>query len=446
MTKRGSTNLPQKNKPEQPAPAPATGRLQARRFQEYKSKAEREAVIQRYVLVAVVVALAIGAVLLAGAFIVDGVITPGQTVAVVNGQTLTVRDFQTRVRLERALINEQLNQGIALFAGFGLSRDEIIQQLQQTPPYSTYLSEIQVSDTLGNRILNQMIDDVLVQQEAERLGITVSDEEVQAQINDYFGYDPAALLTEPTATPEPSVTPTPFVSPTPSPVPTNTPTPEFTPTPTVTPAATNTPTPTPNATQQFETFTTNRNNFYSAIRSSAGVSDAEIDAYFRLLALRTKVRDTVLAEFPQDAPFVNVRHILVDSSERAQNIIDSLNAGDSFADLARAVSTDTGSGANGGELGWSTPDRYVEPFADAVRAAEIGAIVGPVESEFGFHVIQVRGRELRDQTDAEYEQAIEREFETYIETLRDAETAQIETFDIWTENVPADPRFVARGL
>jgi len=220
MTKRGSTNLPQKSKPEQPAPAPTTGRLQARRFQEYKSKAEREAIIQRYVVLGVLIALVVGAVLLAGAFIVDDVITPGQTVAIVNGQTLTVRDFQTRVRLERALINEQLNQGIALFAGFGLSQDEVIQQLQQTPPYSTYLSEIQVSDTLGNRILNQMIDDVLVQQEAERLGITVSAEEVQVQINDYFGYDPEAGLAESTATPEPSATPTPFVSPTPSPVPT----------------------------------------------------------------------------------------------------------------------------------------------------------------------------------------------------------------------------------
>lgn len=443
MTKRGSTNLPQKSKPNTPeTPTPQPRRL----LQEYKSKAEREAVLQRYLILGVIAALGIAVLLLLGAFIVDGVITPAQTVATVNGRTITVREFETRVRLERALINEQLNQGIALFSGFGLGRDEIIQQLQSTPPYSTYLSEIQVSDTLGNRVLNQMVEDVLVQQEAERLGISVTDEEVQTQVNEYFGFDPERGLTEPTATPEPSVTPTPFVSPTPSPVPTSTPTPEFTPTPTVTPVASNTPTPTPNPTQAFETFTTTRNDFYGIIRGSAGVSDADIDAYFRMQALRTKVRDTVLVDFPRTAPFVNVRHILVDSQERAQNILDSLNAGDSFAELARAASTDTGSGQQGGELGWGPADRYVTPFADAIRDADIGPYIGPVETEFGFHVIQVRGREDREQTDNEFEQAIAREFESYIENLRAGETTAVEIFDIWTDNVPTDPRFVARGL
>lgn len=448
MTKRGSTNLPQKSKPDVPAPAPQTrpNPLQPRLLKEYTSKAEREAVIQRWIILGTVIALVVGLVILGIAFLVDGVIVPSQAAAVVNGETITVRDFETRVRLERALINEQLNQGIALFASFGLSRDEIVQQLQSNPPYSTYLSEIQVSDTLGNRVLNQMIDDVIIRQQAEALGVSVTDEDIQNEINEYFGYDPVAAVAEPTPTTEPTASPTPFVSPTPSPVPTNTPTPEFTPTPTVTPLATNTPVPTPGPTQRYETFTSNRDGFYAALRSQAGVSDAEINAYFATRALRNKLRDTVFAETPRTAPFVNARHILVDSEELALELIDGLNAGESFAQLARTVSTDTGSGAQGGELGWSSPDNYVEPFADAVREAEIGALIGPVSTQFGWHIIQVRGREDREQTDAEYERSLDLEFEDYVDELRSSDTVTVEVFDIWVDNVPAEPRFIPRGL
>lgn len=448
MTKRGSTNLPQKSKPDVPAPAPQTrpNPLQPRLLKEYTSKAEREAVIQRWIILGTVIALVVGLVILGIAFLVDGVIVPSQAAAVVNGETITVRDFETRVRLERALINEQLNQGIALFASFGLSRDEIVQQLQSNPPYSTYLSEIQVSDTLGNRVLNQMIDDVIIRQQAEALGVSVTDENIQNEINEYFGYDPVAAVAEPTPTTEPTASPTPFVSPTPSPVPTNTPTPEFTPTPTVTPLATNTPVPTPGPTQRYETFTSNRDGFYAALRSQAGVSDAEINAYFATRALRNKLRDTVFAETPRTAPFVNARHILVDSEELALELLDGLNAGESFAQLARTVSTDTGSGAQGGELGWSSPDNYVEPFADAVREAEIGSLIGPVSTQFGWHIIQVRGREDREQTDAEYERSLDLEFEDYVDELRSGDTVTVEVFDIWVDNVPAEPRFIPRGL
>ncbi|MCS7069878.1 MAG: SurA N-terminal domain-containing protein, partial [Anaerolinea sp.] len=208
MTKRGSTNLPQKSKPGSTrtqaadAPQPQSKSLQPRLLREYKSKAEREAVIQRYLILGTAVALIVGLLILGIAFLIDGVIVPSQPVAVVNGQTITVGEFETRVRFERALINEQLNQGIALFSSFGLSRDQIIEQLQSSPPYSTYLAEIQVADTLGNRVLNDMIDDLIIRQQAEQRGITVTDEDIQNEINTYFCFDQQAGHVDPTATPE----------------------------------------------------------------------------------------------------------------------------------------------------------------------------------------------------------------------------------------------------
>ncbi|MBW7921605.1 MAG: peptidylprolyl isomerase [Rubellimicrobium sp.] len=82
-------------------------------------------------------------------------------------------------------------------------------------------------------------------------------------------------------------------------------------------------------------------------------------------------------------------HILVATEDEAKAVIERLNAGEDFADLARELSTDTGSGANGGDLGWFVPGMMVEPFANAVEAMEPGTISDPVQSQFGWHVIKL---------------------------------------------------------
>jgi peptidyl-prolyl cis-trans isomerase C len=169
------------------------------------------------------------------------------------------------------------------------------------------------------------------------------------------------------------------------------------------------------------------------------MSDADINAYFELQALRKALRDSVTPEIISTGTFADARHILVATQEEAQDIIDALNAGESFADQARAVSTDTGSGAQGGELGWAPVSQYVKPFGDAILGAEIGAVVGPVESEFGFHVIQVRAREERELTEEQIETAKDNAFAAWLEELKTAKAAQVQTFDTWVSYVPTDP-------
>ena len=86
----------------------------------------------------------------------------------------------------------------------------------------------------------------------------------------------------------------------------------------------------------------------------------------------------------------NAAHILVDSEEKAKDLKDKLESGADFAELAKENSTDTGSGANGGDLGWFGLGMMVKPFEDAVVSAEKGAIVGPIKTDFGYHLITVK--------------------------------------------------------
>ena len=92
----------------------------------------------------------------------------------------------------------------------------------------------------------------------------------------------------------------------------------------------------------------------------------------------------------------NAAHILVATQEEADKLKAELAAGADFAELAKVNSTDTGSGANGGDLGWFGLGTMVKPFEDAVVAAKVGEVTGPVKSEFGYHLILVKETRIAD--------------------------------------------------
>ncbi len=92
-----------------------------------------------------------------------------------------------------------------------------------------------------------------------------------------------------------------------------------------------------------------------------------------------------------------VSHILVDTEPEAEAALDRLADGEDFAEVATELSTGP-SGPNGGDLGCAPSSNYVVPFAEAVDEAELGVSVGPVETEFGFHVIIVDRYEIDGRT------------------------------------------------
>jgi len=119
----------------------------------------------------------------------------------------------------------------------------------------------------------------------------------------------------------------------------------------------------------------------------------------------------------------HARHILVATEPFAQKVIERLEKGNKFEDIAKQESMDS-SKDNGGDLGWFTPDRMVKPFADAVTSLKAGEFTKkPVQTQYGWHVIQlVDTRDLApppfDQVKQRLEQVIQaKKFKAYTDDL-----------------------------
>lgn len=91
----------------------------------------------------------------------------------------------------------------------------------------------------------------------------------------------------------------------------------------------------------------------------------------------------------------NASHILVETEEEAAAIVEELNGGADFAEVARAKSTGP-SGPNGGQLGWFGAGMMVPEFQTAVEELEVGEISGPVQTQFGWHVIILNEKRTKE--------------------------------------------------
>ncbi|MDD5227973.1 MAG: peptidylprolyl isomerase [Methylococcales bacterium] len=138
-----------------------------------------------------------------------------------------------------------------------------------------------------------------------------------------------------------------------------------------------------------------------------------------------------------------VRHILIktnelvddaEASKRAWALKERITNGDDFATLARANSDDKGSAIKGGSLDWVESGALVKPFEEAMSKLKINEISDPVQTQFGWHIIQVLDRENRDNSaefkknqvrDAIRKRKIEEETELWLRKLRDEAFVEI---------------------
>jgi len=116
---------------------------------------------------------------------------------------------------------------------------------------------------------------------------------------------------------------------------------------------------------------------FAEFQKTSAVSDADVQAEYDKFVAANGGKE------------YRARHILVETKEQAEAILASLKKGGKFEDIAKKQSKDPGSGANGGDLDWAAAGNYVKEFSDAMVALNKGQVSGPVQSQFGFHIIRL---------------------------------------------------------
>ena len=191
-----------------------------------------------------------------------------------------------------------------------------------------------------------------------------------------------------------------------------------------------------------------------------GLIDVEVREILRedVTAPSTEEIETARGDAAVALTNVCASHILVATEQEANDIVTRLDGGEDFGALAVELSTDTGSGANDGALGCTTPDTYVEPFAEAVMAAPVGEVYDQViQTEFGFHLILVTDREEPVEADLpsedeiveglQDEQILAELEDWFLTSVAAADVTVDEQFGTWQPNPPlvvppSDPQVV----
>jgi foldase protein PrsA len=137
--------------------------------------------------------------------------------------------------------------------------------------------------------------------------------------------------------------------------------------------------------------------------AQAGIAKSDLRDAIRDVVLTNDIRDALVKDVKvstaalhgsYDRAFVQVHtaHILVKTEALARSLMSQLQAGASFAALAKKYSQDAGSKASGGDLGFNGAGRLLPQFETAMYAARPGQTIGPVKTQLGYHIIKVISR------------------------------------------------------
>lgn len=378
------------------------------------------------------------------------VLQKNKPVASIDGQDISLADFQARVRYDRYQLIQNtltLQQYEQMFSFDASSAGYFTQQIQ------TNISLLENPEVLGDQVVEELINDVVIAKQAEQMGLTVSDTEVDVALQEAFGYFANGTPTpEPTSIPYATATLSPqqktLVPPTATLAPAATETvdptvtvedPTASPTEEVEVTPTEEPTPYPTATPYTEegynqTFT----DYVASLETDAEFSEEQFREIFRARLLYDKVLEEVTKDVTSTQDYIWARHILVASKEEAAIIKGKLDAGQDWSELATEFSIDESNKNQGGDLGWFDSSTMVEEFTNAAFAlTEVGEISQPIETSFGWHIIQLLGKEQRPATSDQLDQIKQSKFSEWLTSVK-AEM-EIEKFDNWVGKVPTTP-------
>jgi len=364
-------------------------------------KARRE---QRMIIIGLTVVSVVIAVVLGLGLYQEYVAKPASPVAVVNGVPIRTDTYQEMVRYRRFLMGNYVANLQAQKAQLDPTNESsqfLAQYLQQS------IDEAQSQlMTLDMQVLDDLIDEELVSQEAAKNGLSVTQQEVsdavQREVARGAGFVTAPDATATAAAAVEATATAAFFTPTPSPTatPTLTVTEAVSPT-TPTPTVPSTPLPTPHVITEGE-FQERYKTMLEALRKEAGLSEADYRRIIEARLLYNKLQELFASRVPTSEEQVHARHILVETEQEAQTVLTRLEAGEDFVSLAKELSADESTREDGGDLGWFPRGVMVPEFEETAFALQPGETSDIVQTSFGYHIIMVE----------EYDP--ERELEPYI--------------------------------
>jgi parvulin-like peptidyl-prolyl isomerase len=396
-------------------------RAPQRTTKKHLARAERERIQSRWLL-RVIIAIAVVAIGILGYGLIDSAyIQPKKTVVTVNEDTITQGEFQGRVRILQRELLGQLNSYTQMEQLFASDPQTLatIQELQ-----NQIRTQLAYPELIGQEVIYSMTRETLIRQEAEKMGIHVLPEEIERQLQHSFGFYPEG-------------TPTPFPTPTPD----ATRVAEIAaasestaePTPTSTLPQTPIPTATPYVLEAYEV---DYAQFLDSL-SDYGISEADFYTYIEAQLLEEKVREQFEPEIERAAEHVLIQHILVFDEEIAQEALEQLESGDAWDDIALEYSEDQSSRESSGDLGWKTQEDLVRILGQMGLVAfstPVNEVIGPIESQYGWHLLRVVDRQDREISDAAYQEAVDNAFEGWIDDL--TTEAEIIVVDDWQDHLP----------
>ncbi len=417
---------------------------------KHLARLERERIQRKYLLIGslIVLVAAIGVVVYG---VMDQtILKKNKPVAQVGSVKISVKEFEKRVKFSRTQLIQQYNNYAQLMQMFGAD-STFSQSIQSSLDQIVYQLSPENANSLGSSVLEQLIAEEIMAREAKARGITVSDAEIEEVFRTAFAFFPDGTPT-PTITPTQAVTSTlnsmqrtllpptatvlPAVTETMETGKTVTPTMPPAPTPTIDP---NLPTETPFPTSTpytLEGFQGEVNKYLEELKPIA-MDETDLRHLVYMQILRQKLYDQITADVKPEEEQVWARHILVADETAAEIVRERLNRGENWVTLAAELSQDTSNKDRGGDLGWFGKGKMVKEFEDAAFAQEIGEIGKPVKTQFGWHIIQVLGHELRPLTSAEFSNLKDDVFQKWIDEQSQAE--DIKRFDIWQNVIPTEP-------
>ena len=416
---------------------------------KHVARLEREKKQQRILLYGIIFVVVTVVGVLGYGLLNEFVFKYNRPVANVDGDTILPADFQTRVKFDRLQLIQQYQSTYQIYQYFQSNDQFGVQFKQNLIQIQDQLATDTVSlEAFANNSLDQMINEIVIQQEAEAMDIQVSDQEVEEVLQAAFQFYPDGT---PTTAPTPTLASTSTLSPTQLALITATPIPaeiivEETPEPiTATPEGeseaeevpTEEPTPLPTATPYtYEGYQEAFNNYIDSL-AVYDIKESDLRTIFKSQLIADSVYKQVTADVAETENQVWARHILVVDKTIADVVLSELENGEDWSALAVEYSQDESNKDSGGDLGWFGRGQMVTEFEDAAYSLEIGEISEPVQTEFGWHIIQLLGKEDRPLSAQSLEAKKSEVFNTWVSEKREAKSVEIS--DSWTNWVPSEP-------